>query len=223
MPRKSTERSRKRCREYYLLNKEEINRKQKEYRDKNKDRIREHSKRFREENKEKIKQDKREYFQNNKEKIKEYREKNKDRTKLHRRKYHVEYEKSRKKIDPLYKAVKLSRRRIAHALSKINLKKERKIGSFDNRFGCSREFFKKYIEAQFAGDMNWENWGDYWQLDHIIPLACAETVSEILMLDHYTNLRPLPSRQNAIKNDTLPDHFPDNFPYWNHFLHVFEA
>lgn len=223
MPYKNPEEHKKQCREYYSQNKDNIKLKQKEYRDKNKDRFRERSKRFREENKEKIKQDKQKYYQENKEKQREYVKKNKDRTKLRRRKYHAEYEKSRKKTDPVYKAVKLSRRRIAHALNKIGLKKETKIGSFHNRFGCSREFFKKHIEAQFVGDMNWENWGDYWQLDHIIPLACAETVDEILMLDHYTNLRPLPSIENKIKHDTLPDHFPDHFPYWNHFLHVFEA
>lgn len=223
MPHKNKEEKRKKQREYNLKNKDKISKQRKEYREKNKDRIRAKAKEFRQKNKEKIKQDKQKYYQNNKEKIKEYKERNKERTKLQRRKYHVEYEKERKKIDPTYKAVKLTRRRIGHAIKRLNLKKDKKIGAFEKRFGCTKESFKRHIEDQFTSVMSWDNWGKYWQLDHIIPLSCAKTFDEVLMLNHYTNLRPLLSKENTMKADTLPDHFPDNFPYWNHFLHVFEA
>jgi hypothetical protein len=222
MPYKNSKERKNQLRKYYSENKEKIRVKQKEYREKNKEKLRAKTKEFREKNREKIKKEKQRYFQENKEKINEYRRKNKERTKLHRRKYHVEYEKERKQTDPAYKAMKLSRRRIAHAMKRIGLKKETKIGTFEQRFSCSREVFENRIASQFVNGMTWQNWGTLWQLDHILPLSCAKTLNEVLMLNHYTNLRPLLSIDNKAKGDNLPDVFPEDFPYWAHFLHVFE-
>lgn len=51
--------------------------------------------------------------------------------------------------------------------------------------------------------MNWDNRGphngtpDYgWDIDHIIPLKTATCESDIIRLNHYTNLQPLCSYIN---------------------------
>jgi hypothetical protein len=51
--------------------------------------------------------------------------------------------------------------------------------------------------------MTWENRGLYngelnygWDIDHIIPLDTAETIQDIIRLNHYTNLQPLCSKVN---------------------------
>lgn len=51
--------------------------------------------------------------------------------------------------------------------------------------------------------MNWENYGKCngefnfgWDIDHIIPTSSGKTEEEIIMLNHYTNLRPLCSHVN---------------------------
>jgi hypothetical protein len=37
--------------------------------------------------------------------------------------------------------------------------------------------------------MSWDNLGE-WHIDHIIPLASANTEKEMIDLCHYTNLQP---------------------------------
>jgi len=57
--------------------------------------------------------------------------------------------------------------------------------------------------------MNWENRGLYngelnygWDIDHIKPLATATCETDIIKLNHYTNLKPLCSYTNRyIKKD----------------------
>lgn len=52
--------------------------------------------------------------------------------------------------------------------------------------------------------MNWDNYGKYkknefnygWDIDHKIPLSTANTIEEIIKLNHYTNLKPLCSKIN---------------------------
>ena len=42
--------------------------------------------------------------------------------------------------------------------------------------GCSREEFLLHLEKQFTKEMNWENYGTYWEVDHIIPLSKGGTI-----------------------------------------------
>ena len=75
--------------------------------------------------------------------------------------------------------------------------------------GCEISFFEKYLESKFEPWMTWDNYGKYdgelnygWDIDHVIPLASAETEEDIIKLNHYTNLQPLCSKINRdIKKD----------------------
>ena len=78
-----------------------------------------------------------------------------------------------------------------------------------DKLGCSFEEFKIYLESKFEDWMTWKNYGKYngelnygWDIDHIIPLASAETEEEVLILNNYSNLQPLCSYTNRyIKKD----------------------
>ena len=59
--------------------------------------------------------------------------------------------------------------------------------------GCSREDFFHYVEKQFDNKMNWNNYGTYWELDHIQPLSKGGTF-------HYTNCQPLTITENRKKS-----------------------
>jgi len=58
--------------------------------------------------------------------------------------------------------------------------------------GCTIEFIKGYLEAQFEPNMSWDNYGE-WHIDHILPCASFDLTlpEEQQKCFHYTNLQPL--------------------------------
>lgn len=73
--------------------------------------------------------------------------------------------------------------------------------------GCTMEELKQHLESQFDENMSWENYGDYWQIDHIIPVTSFDLTKEedLMKCWNYKNLRPFPSDDNLKKSDFLPD------------------
>jgi len=62
--------------------------------------------------------------------------------------------------------------------------------------GCSYEEYKIYLEKQFDENMTWDNYGSYWEIDHLIPLSKNGSF-------HYTNTRPLSVTENRKKYNKL--------------------
>jgi len=64
--------------------------------------------------------------------------------------------------------------------------------------------FKNYVETQFSSEMGWHNYGSFWCLDHIKPCAVfiLDTKPAFMECFHYTNLRPLTSKENFDKLDS---------------------
>ena len=62
---------------------------------------------------------------------------------------------------------------------------------------------RAHLEAQFTQDMNWDNWGDIWEVDHIAPLSSFHYTSldDPLFKECWalSNLRPLCRHENASK------------------------
>jgi hypothetical protein len=73
--------------------------------------------------------------------------------------------------------------------------------------GCSIEFFREYISKKFKDGMEWENYGQIWNLDHIIPCRAFDlnNEEEIFKCFHYTNYQPLFCKENFSKQDEMPD------------------
>lgn len=66
----------------------------------------------------------------------------------------------------------------------------------DNRsieyLGCDIETYKKYLESKFIDSMSWDNYGNVWQIDHIVPLKYNNpTIKEVKERLHYLNTQPL--------------------------------
>lgn len=83
------------------------------------------------------------------------------------------------------------------------LKKGFKNCSAVKDLGISIEDFKTYLESKFYATMSWDNYGSYWVLDHIIPLASVDLniPEEASRLCHYSNIQPLTIKHNSIKKD----------------------
>lgn len=97
------------------------------------------------------------------------------------------------------------RSRIADAIKYYTGRK--KTGKTIDLIGCSIGYFKEYIESKFDENMSWENYGSYWNVDHIIPCRAFDLTQEIEQRKcfHYTNMQPLKKEENYSKGDRLPD------------------
>lgn len=67
--------------------------------------------------------------------------------------------------------------------------------------GCSSGEYKLYLEKQFDKNMNWGNYGTYWEIDHIKPLSLfnMEDWVEVKKAFHFTNTQPLSITENRKK------------------------
>jgi len=60
---------------------------------------------------------------------------------------------------------------------------------------------KIHLEADFTPSMSWENYGSYWEIDHIVPLSHFDEKDPNSVRDawHFSNLQPLEKSLNRSK------------------------
>ena len=73
------------------------------------------------------------------------------------------------------------------------LLKQHKIVSILDIIGCSMDNLKNHLETQFLPEMSWENHGEIWEIDHIIPCSHFDLtkIEEQKRCFNYDNLQPL--------------------------------
>ncbi len=127
-----------------------------------------------------------------------WREKNRERENAKARIYN----KIRFRELPLFRHCRILRTRLRSFFARSS--RARTDASLKAMIGCGEVIFKKHIEKQFLPGMNWDNWTFRgWHMDHIIPLASAKSESEVAILCHYTNLRPMWGIDNIAKGKKL--------------------
>ena len=138
---------------------------------------------------------------NNMERIKEqtkmYSKNNRDKINKRSRKY-ISY---LRKNDPLYAMKTSISSSIRRALRLLNIPKRFKTAEI---IGCSFLELKIHIENNFISDMSWSN-RDKWHIDHIIPISFAINEEEVILLNHYSNLRPMWSLDNIVKSNKIDE------------------
>lgn len=159
----------------------------------------EQAKDYVEKNKEKTKQYKKVYNRSNQEKTKAYnkvyREVNRERLREQKNEYNQRpYAKMRKTLHSRLLKV-LTNKTIAKTNGTISL------------LGCRINTFLKWMEFQFTPYMSWENHGEYWHIDHCKPCNSYDLLkeSEQKKCFHWTNLQPLPGKENISKSDNYTD------------------
>lgn len=198
--RENKERENEKNRRNYFKRRDEINAHRKIYREANKEQIRLRSKKWREEKAEHCKKQKAKYYQINKDRVSarvaRWQSQNKDKIAAARKRYYREVLVK----DPVTMMKTRARNRIAEMFRKKAVPKR---GKTKDMLGCEWETLKDHIEGQFRGGMTWEN-RNLWHIDHIVPLASAETEADLIKLCHYTNLQPMWARENKSKNAKCP-------------------
>lgn len=75
-----------------------------------------------------------------------------------------------------------------------------------NLLKYSPEDLRQHLESLFSIEMNWSNYGKYWQIDHIIPVSLFKPESPIDIVNSLENLRPLEKTTNNLKKNKIDEH-----------------
>ncbi len=114
---------------------------------------------------------------------------------------HSVYVRSKRQSNPLFRLRSTVSTLVANSLVNNGYSKKSRTASI---LGCSFEQFHDHIQSQFTVGMTWDN-RSLWHIDHVIPLAFACNEQELLMLNHYTNLRPIWAADNLAKGKSIVD------------------
>lgn len=191
-----TEKQRLACKKYFDSHKEERHKSYKLWSLKNKEKLLKKRKDYYLETKEKRRQEKRDWYFKNK--IRILKKKREDKNIINKQL------RTRRKTDINFKIRMNLRNRLWYALNGKN-KSKRTI----ELLGCSIDFLKGYIEAQFKERMTWENYGtgyadkgmQEWHIDHIKE-CCSFDLSDPKQQEecfNYKNLRPLWASENKMR------------------------
>jgi hypothetical protein len=181
----------------------------KAWREKNKERASEYFAKYREEHKEERLEYNSKYRAENAHKwehySKTYRERNRD--KINEQKRSPGYRevankryRERYAEDLEFRLRKVLRSQFQRVLSRKSVEKEDSVLDF---IGCSLNDLVQHLTSQFAPEMTWENYGEFWEIDHIRPCASFDmTLKEDRQACwHWTNLQPLTQEDNRRKSD----------------------
>ncbi len=139
-----------------------------------------------------------EWINNNKEKFQRLIKKNRNKYKEYDKEYAKIYHKHKRKTDSIYRLKHNLRNRFYRTITN-------KTKSVFEYLGCTIEEFKLYISPQLKSGMTWENYGNYWEIDHIIPISSFDLTQqeEIYKCWNYKNLQPLTINENRTKRNKI--------------------
>lgn len=81
--------------------------------------------------------------------------------------------------------------------------------SYGDYIGCDIQTLRSWLEFNFDDNMNWDNLGMYWQVDHILPISLFNFDRELdkCVCFRWTNLQPLEKTLNREKSNKLELHY----------------
>ena len=111
---------------------------------------------------------------------------------------HNKWKRKKRKEDPTFAIIESFRARLCKIIpSKDETTKE--------LIGCTPDQLRRHLESQFKRGMRWDNYGSYWHVDHILPVASFDhaVASQRMQCWHWSNLQPLEARENMRKSDKV--------------------
>lgn len=72
-----------------------------------------------------------------------------------------------------------------------------------NYIGCNIQYLREWFEYNFTQEMNWDNYGSYWSIDHVIPVCKFDLTNETEKLKcwNWTNMMPVSIQYNSSKKE----------------------
>lgn len=179
------------ARQYVIDHREERRAYKKKYWQENKHRLADERKKYRDAHKEDMRIYHKKHYEENKERILDY---------------WYKYKKERLKTDSVYRY----KEKIGHFVRCGFYRKGfQKPDTTENIVGCTAEELRTYLNETFYKNYGYEYDGtEPVHIDHIIPLATANTEEEVAKLYHYTNLQLLKAEHNQMKSDKLDFELP---------------
>lgn len=95
--------------------------------------------------------------------------------------------------------------KIAHLLRgrlRKTLNGQRRAESAIEFLGCTLDFFKAWLSYRFTEDMNFDNHGEVWHIDHTVPCVKFDLAvdNEQRKCFHWSNMKPMHAVDNISKN-----------------------
>lgn len=84
---------------------------------------------------------------------------------------------------------------------------------YQEMIGCSHDHLINWFEYNFSIDnknMNWENYGSVWQIDHVFPLSKVDETDDEMFCYTWKNLRPMLSSDNIKKTNHIDYNLIEN-------------
>jgi hypothetical protein len=74
-----------------------------------------------------------------------------------------------------------------------------------NYIGCNIQYLREWFEYNFTNEMNWDNYGSYWSIDHIIPVCKFNLIveDEKFKCCNWSNMMPVTVKYNSSKKQII--------------------
>ncbi len=185
---------------WYQKNKEKIQLQHKKWYQKNKEKRRQYYKERYQKNKEKILQQSKNYYQKNIERIQQRHRRYDQEHKKERLEYKGKWQKYQRKTNPRYSLDENIGTAVWASL------KDKKAGrKWETLVDYTLKELIEHLEKQFNSKMNWNNYGNYWVVDHLKPKSLFNyTSSDDLGFKQcwaLKNLQPLEKIENIKKGN----------------------
>ena len=182
--------------QFYLDNKERLNAEKKEWRERNTEYLQKARSKYYQDNRDKLNEANKKWGRENKKAVQVIKKKWADANPL----YHNNYQKVRKKSDPLFHLSCVLRSALYNVFSRKRYAKGAKTYQL---LGADLEAVQRHLI-----DSAVRNYGKYfprrkYHIDHIVPCASAKTEPELIALQHYTNLQYLYPKDNLLKGSSV--------------------
>ncbi len=116
------------------------------------------------------------------------------------KKWNREWVLDKRHTDPIFKFISNCRTRLIQTI-----KKENKYQGTNRYLGENIELIKLWFEFNFSDNMNWENQGSVWHIDHVIPVSRfnLQTEDDVITCFNWKNLSPLLAKENLTKSNNI--------------------